>query len=455
MSSVRTSGGYHPDMPAAKRVRPHSTKAVRLPTLHRHAVESIFVFLTLQELAVVACISREWSAATKSMAKQSLSVVDFWTMLLHQCKTHWEARPSISLWRHVASLQILSVMNSHDVRILHDHVPQLTTLIIEVRNDTPGPWEFPPCLRVAVIRSCQPLDTVVEALAQGQSLSDLTLSLDADDCSVNWPCLAPLQNAPALRSLKIDCAEYPVMDEQSISDVRALGHLEVFKCWMLFDVPEYAPLILALPNTIRWAETTAIDCDIHVQNPPLLTALRTLTASSDRIDPAALALLPHLKHVTLWRHTTWRVAHALSQAQQLQSLHISSWGDQSDETANESDLATALKHLPILHTLRIWKVGTLSWIGSSGPLTALRHLIIERHGRRVFEPLDIRFLHTLKTLEALTIHAHCFGVDSLTDSRLSPLLSAELELIHPPSAVMPALSFLSVTTVIPLSPTTR
>jgi hypothetical protein len=223
------------DMLAAVEDDPTTSPPSTAARLYRHALESVFAFCSLRELASLLCVSKEWSNAVRSM--RSLAVVidcsSDESRLLLLCMSPLAAhvgtlKESSNITQSLAALHVLAF------RLPHLHNLQYSMM---------GSWMpliFPARLRTLSLRlqakvdvfapfsdkQHHDLNAAIRIVATLPLLEELTLAaLGARSC-----CLAPLVQAPSLRSLHLRLTQH-VFDQTAVTDaLRDMPHLRSLVC---------------------------------------------------------------------------------------------------------------------------------------------------------------------------------------------------------------------------------
>ena len=149
--------------------------------LYIHALESIFSYLNLPELASISTTCREWSSAVNSMRSIGARVVarENDTLDLHSMRTSHLVRHVLEL-----DLDIDSVARSSDaVSILCDIIKQSKSL---VNLNVSGNLDMGDLCSVAEATKqsrqlCQCIRTIAEAIGQSKSLTTVDLSGNSID----------------------------------------------------------------------------------------------------------------------------------------------------------------------------------------------------------------------------------------------------------------------------------
>jgi hypothetical protein len=256
----------------------------RLPHLYAHALESIFAFLPLADLATVLAVSREWSAAVVSMRRISVTVPAsrFCSLLVSPSVVL-----SFGLTRHIGALGEVG----HLFRGVQLDPPALSLLL-----------RFP-YLHTLV---CRCTAAVLLQLSRRQpnssvfpsTLTHLTLSLDSNRMGASASLNAALQVVasalPLLRSFQIRLAVVDTALAVSFAPFIAAPHLEEFG----FDwpsLPYFPPSEAAL--RLDDPSTKLLCYLLRAPSPPVAAKLRSLGRDT-LVNVQLSALLPSLPSLT-------------------------------------------------------------------------------------------------------------------------------------------------------------
>ena len=394
--------------------------------LHRHALESIFAFLELSELAAALRVSRDWLAAVGLMRRLQLEV----------------RRPAAAalvemtrslMGRHVSSLWAVR-LDTDALAVLADRMAHLRCLHYVLQLPLSGrPLIFPANLRRLQIHMAGPagaadISAALGAIGRLSLLEELTV----------WPLghtaqlsFAPLAGLPRLRSLSV----WPPKDAREFSDAQ-VDELRALPRLQQLNVHPTLPLLRRLlrqPHNLQWQNISLPDL-LNDEAAALLPQLPTLTVierstSCSRFD--WLARLPNLRDVRLsfeWpKDAAARADSLVAGLRCCTKIEILELSDCADLTADR--LANLLPRLPQLRELRLHclRVDSLSFLAQPPLTSQLRRL--ELWHCLWLPPGELRHVHSLRGLTKL----------ELVHSFTAPLDSAELALLEPPSAVMPRL----------------
>lgn len=215
--------------------------------LHRHALESVFAFASLDDLAHVSLVSRNWLAAVVSMRATAAAG---W----YSC---FGARSGVfasPLARHLHSLLPLSrgdsLIGVEQILSLNVHAPSLASFTCELvdgfqsahkqrmlsRPLLPQLTEL--TLRLNADVSAADCASVVEVVASLPQLATLRLTL----ANLQWldADFSPFRRTLSLRSLILGVSDLrrPILWTEQLSDLRSLSQLETLE-WPVSDSDEF------------------------------------------------------------------------------------------------------------------------------------------------------------------------------------------------------------------------
>jgi hypothetical protein len=251
--------------------------------LYGHVRESICAFFTLEELAVVMCVSQDW----KRSVAQAGSIQ--WRI---KCGGSFHAPTMKHIRRHQLSIQSAPILQHHVISIdwscsaiashhhmewLHQHFRRLQTLKVRLDLSTvpSSPWRFPTsltCLDLQVYDDDteDKRNDLMASIAALHGLVDLTLRFS------KYYSLRPLLALSHLRRLEVPEG----VDVHALRQMHQLHELIIFLQPFL---PDAWPLILRPGHQLQ---------------------LRTIRLNySGSLECAALASMPSLTDVTLDRFT--------------------------------------------------------------------------------------------------------------------------------------------------------
>ena len=287
----------------------HVSPAMRI---YRHALESILAMLKLCDLAQVLAVSREWSAAVRSMEPihASMERNDWGTI---REKASFRPLPPIErlvaspLLRHLATIHVRQQhawtrLNNESLALLAQHAPCLTSLGCELTLTPNHPLILPAKLASLQLQlsSTYPasvINGVLTALAALPSLSRLHL-----DFSFNYVSavkVSILATAPSLTDLEFEASSTDAakLADLQIDQIRSsLGHLQRFSIGSRKSAD--IARLLQPPVTAQWRDIGPVRADERTGE--LMLRLPTLTKLDllDLKNTAALEFLPQLPLLT-------------------------------------------------------------------------------------------------------------------------------------------------------------
>ena len=243
----------------------HVSPAMRLYT---HALESIFAMLELSDLSRVVCVSREWSAAVRSMKPIHASIErDTWSSSWHSVERVFRPLCAIKrivaspLLRHVASIHIratnavMTPLNNKSLALLAQNAPYLTSLWCDLTLTPNKPLIMPGKLTSMELRlpgeyTDTQINSVLTTVAALPSLSHLALWI-ADFIHTTSVELRHLAACPSLTDLTLKGMHgtLPTLSNTQVEQIRSsLGHLRRFADGIL--MPSWAlARFLRVPHT--------------------------------------------------------------------------------------------------------------------------------------------------------------------------------------------------------------
>jgi hypothetical protein len=347
--------------------------------LYSHALESIFAFCTLKELAAVVCVNHSWQESVLRMRAIQGSVRhDGYTWKWQMCASPWLLR------RHLVDVNwgwgIVST--KEQVVLLHEQLPQLTILRLQVRSrETRGlSWSFPENLQLLSlyildmgpqVNYSDTPEEIVMAITKLRKLVKLAL------VSRIMPSLQPLVEMSQLRCLTVSASA----NQDTLRQMRHLHELV------------QKPL---KNTTLRWAP---------LLRPGHQLQLRTVRVThADKDECAALASLPSLTSLTLEIADYRYVFHDMAQHRQLPQLTELCIRDSRIWYKTECCL---LNQLPQLRKLSLYACGSLGfayyWGGNGDvPNHSLVSLVIHNQYPRLAVD-QLTYLLNLQALESLDL----------------------------------------------------
>ena len=398
--------------------------------LYRHALESVFAFLALREVALALRVSRGWLAAVGSMRRLELAV--------RQPNAPLAVLARSTMSRHVIALggglfnECLR-FDTHTLSILADRMAHLRHLSCWFDPPLPGQMAFPSSLRRLDVRMCEPtsaaeINAGIAAIARLPLLEELGIMMDALDPHLSF---APLAALPLLRCLHIDLQDSPDQpSDAQVDQLRALPRLQQL------NVPMSTSLLRRLlrqPHDLQWQDVS-LPYPLDDEAAALLPQLPSLTkiveyVRCERFD--WLRGLPNLADVCLSSDEeeppAGRAALLVAALQCCTKIELLLLGDLPDLTATQ--LGELLSRLPRLRELLLDRlsIDSLSFVAQPPLTSQLRRL--ELWHCRWLPPAELRHVHSLRGLKTL----------KLFSAFAEPLDDDAQSLLKPPSAVMPLL----------------
>ena len=215
--------------------------------LHRHAMESIFGFLSLEELTVVARVAREWSAATLSMGPLLCAFEAG-----EQTTSAVFCAGRLRCW-HVSTLRLLSIEPSA-LQLLTDRVPHLTDLGCTVDwvscYSAVDLLSLPRKLVRLEIRftfrtHSSWIQPILEAAAQ-LSLESLFFVVEQPSSHISFSCLQSLRNLRSLTVGGVGPLSFVQLDE-----IRSLPWLS--SVWLGGMDSQSLCHVLRAPHGLQWS----------------------------------------------------------------------------------------------------------------------------------------------------------------------------------------------------------
>ena len=399
--------------------------------LYRHALESIFGFLSLRELAIVLAVSHSWAAAVASM--RSIGAV-----ILQQPAKSVLCICTSQLARHIGtlgskaepcflSLEVLCLASLRltGLRTLHCKLPSLK-----------GPLLFPPSL--TQLQLCPPedatpvdLNLLIVSVARLPHLKRAALWLVHVDPLVS---LAPFGAAPHLRELGVFGDGYK---PNHIEEIQSMTHLtELMGVLCALD----ARRILRAPHELQWQilrvqDLTAAEL-VEVQaSLPKLTEV-----NAEAIDSISfLQSVPTLRTLTLSAfartlplQSPEQMVEGVGQCKQL--THLNLWGN----ILTAAHVGALLTVMPLLSELKLnsmQQLESLSFLSVAPLCNTLTSFTLQycRHAQLLAKELshlyDLQQLTSLCIVESFAEKLDSWSVHELQvpSKRLPKLLTSTIE----------------------------
>ena len=270
--------------------------------LYRHALESIFGFLSLADLSRVLSVSRSWCAAVSSMRSIDATISaacrlssDLLTALL-----------ASRLCRHIGALNEScyhphqAMLGQAELQLASVRLRGLRSLVCSLSLPIVGPFRLPPMLtqldvRVPLAATADLFNETIRAAGACAKLSLFALSLYPKQ--IRKVSFAPLRSSP-LQELRM-LGVLLTFSQAQIDDLRAIPQLTFLNCHA--DAPMLR-LLLRAPHQLQW-EKLHVEGPVDTEMAGLLASLPSLThlTAVSCNDVAFLRLLPNLRTLGLSR----------------------------------------------------------------------------------------------------------------------------------------------------------
>ena len=420
----------------------HPSPAMRI---YRHALESIFAMLNLDDLSRILSVSRSFAAAVRSMAPIHATI---------ERAGSFRPLPPIArivgspLLRHVAVIQIghantwgayWTPVNNASLGLLAQCAPSLTSLSCALTLSPDEPLILPANLSALQLQLTSgyigtEIHSVLAALAALPFLSRLRLSLSAfgrgASVTVDVRLLAACRSLTHLELTSLHGGSPRLRDAQLEQICSSLGHLCHFSVGEWLDSDQLARL-LHPPVTVRWRDIGQVYADERTGELLLRLPLTKLDLLY-RQDTAHVDFLSQLQQLTsltldCWKREGWFIPADALLASLVRCICITELDLKCGFTSAQwSALFAKLTNLKKL-TIRRGEVETLQCF-ATGPITqSLDELSLESLNLPPFEVVHLYSLRGLRTLH-------------LDDCFSPPLGDAMLDSLSPPSSFLPALT---------------
>ena len=271
---------------------PSSAHVSPASRIYRHALEAILGMLTLGELIRILAVSREWSAAVRSMKPINAALGHDPDRSVRGRKAPPPLPPIESiaaspLLRHLATIEICDAggswtsLNTVSLRLLAQHVPHLTSLRCELTLTPNAPLILPAKLVSLNVTldgnyTDATINGMLAALAALSSLSRLRLELSAfaNENALDLSILAACQSLTGLILAAVRRVIPAKLTSVQVDQIRvSLGHLHHFSVeWM---GPDVLARFVQLPCTAQWRDIGRLWSDVRAGE--LLLRLPSLT----------------------------------------------------------------------------------------------------------------------------------------------------------------------------------
>ena len=400
--------------------------------LYQHALDSVFDFLSLDDLSRVMAVSPSWWEAIRAMPCARLVTSCSLSRLVPLCSSTLskhvhrvvdaakseltcEALYIVALrMPQLISLQC-SILPSQATKLILPH--KLETLDLDLRNLTEAP-----------------INAIIKGISQLKALVTLRLRLPSLLPAISF---APLAAVESLQDLELVASTVSQPTDAHVDQLRSLPRLRRMAVDKLSN--QSLTRLLRTPHSLAWVEIATVDPVDAVASAALaaLSSLQVLTAGQCT-DIGFLTQLVQLRSLSLHMQHPWPAAitadaviDGLSCCTQLVELILTA-------PLNCKHLRVLLPRLPLLVVLWLWHMRELESLEcfSSGPIgTQLRALKISHCNNAGLHSSELKHLTGLKALEELV----------LGRSFVEALTPLELFFLTPPITVMPQLKQLVYT----------
>ena len=396
--------------------------------LYKHALESIFAFLSLADLSRVLSVARSWSSAVSSMRCTDAVVESL------PAGRSLLTLSASRLARHIGTLGslnngiALSQESSHSAGL---RMSGLKSLFYKLSPLPDAPLILPPSLtrlRIDVSSaSAAEVDVAIAAASRLPSLASLELQLHLSQLSP-LVSFAPLR-CSALQNLGL--LGWTTLTQAQADDLRALPHLTSLFHWL--DRPKLQMLLRA-PHPLQW-QKLRVDGPLDAELTGLLVSLPLLSVLvvADCENVSFLQSLPNLHTLAFYKFahrkplpSPEQTIQGIGQCAQLTSLNM------ANSPLTSAHMSALLERMPALSKLKLANMTSLESLSflSSEPLQrSLTSLTLADCHHATLLTVELRHIFALQQLTHLTIRG-CFA------ERLCSFALHELKV---PSARLPKL----------------
>ena len=389
--------------------------------LYRHALESIFGFLSLADLSRVLAVSRPWSAAVGSMRCINTKVASIPAAhpLFELCASR--------LARHIGTLGSENksiVVSQGDLYLAGTRMTGLHALFYKLPSPLVGPLLFPPSLTNLTVDPfglpAREANAMIKAASRLPNLMSLKVCYSKLQPLLDF---APLRHSTQLHTLALDLVVTQNLSLQQADDLRTIPNLTYL------DLPLQASdmrLLLRAPHQLQLQKlnlTGPLDAEIG----GLLSSLPRLTnlCASDATSFSFLNSLPNLRILQL---DTLALPEPLPEPEQMMGggqcsklTSLTIWT--SELTA--AHVGALLSRMPAVCWLTLIdmpRLESLSFLSSSEPLaTTLNGITLKDCRHPQLRAEELHHLYSLQKLTWLVIN-NCFSerLDSFTLKEFKP-----------------------------------
>jgi len=259
-----------------------STNPSPASRLYRHALESIFGWLSQTELATALQAPKSWLAAVESMASLQLTI--------KKVSAPLRSIADSAMGRHVTQLGLVGSrvpLTADSLFIVARLMPQLCELTCDLQlTPTPGPLTFPPGLlkldlRITGGSAAADVNAALLAIGRLRLLESFTVWLPSLNDQLSFASLASL---PQLRYLAIHAPNRAsLLSDAQVAELRAMPRLHQLDVWPM--PTSLLRRLLAQPHQLQWQEITTLPRPTDDEAAALLPQLPSLT----KIDVCCLA----------------------------------------------------------------------------------------------------------------------------------------------------------------------
>ena len=392
--------------------------------LYRDAVESVFGFLALAGLSRVLAVSREWSAAVRSMLSIGASYegatppfeIAASSLASHVSDWTGDGSPLLPsnlfiLSRPPFALRSLSCTVKLTTRHLYFGA-SLKSLALYLSGNAE---------RVSAVNS------VIVTISRLHVLEELDLVLPSYFPEVSF---APLAGAPQLGVFRCSTRDGEEPSHRQLDQLRMLSHLRTVGA----DLSSAGAVIYMLraPHALQWQEihmVRDIDDDVAaaLSTLPTLTELDTVSCRNVSFLPALTRLRVLDLHMNSAARLAADIAVALSRCSQLTKLSLTA----KDVTSQH--LSQVLLHLPALRELALKHCSALDSLSFLSECTGLSQTLLSLW----LHACDSPNLHSTQLTHVLSLK--CLTELGIDASFVEPLDEFAQHLFTPPSAALPSL----------------
>lgn len=388
-SNKRTREERDEDEGSGEQPQQSSAPVSPVTRLYRHALESIFAFLSLADLSRVSSVSRSWFGAVRSMASIGAAV------------TRSTARPSViaasGLVSHVSQFGALgfsshSLLDSTELFVLSRSFGSLTALGCSIVMPPSAPLVFSHKLRqvwielLGVRAAPELIPEVITTLIHLPVLVGLAFRFAAFLPELSF---SPLLGAASLRALRLDPAFTSQPSAEQIDQLRLLGHLQTMAISKLISASLCS--LLRTPHQLQWQQIHRVRSVDEIAS-AALSSLQSLTC----LEADACSSLAFLPSLTRLRDLELRVDSSVALPASMVAAGLASCTELSTllltAPVTSVEMRVILDSLPLLtdltlHGCRIHSVAFFREVDWSRRI-ALRRLTISHSTSQLWLPVE-------------------------------------------------------------------